>query len=384
MTENIHRYDVAIVGAGPAGSTCALALGKSGLKVALIDKSTFPRDKICGDAVAAYVPKVLATIDPQLKKDLANFSEKWPVNTFKLVAANKVALDLQYASWGFISKRKAFDNFLYEQTLKYENISHYLNAKLVKVTVDNEETNLEFDSDLLIKAKIVIGCDGANGIVKKQLTSTKMDPRHHSAAVRGYYKNVSGLNSSVFELHYLKDLGPGYFWVFPLPNNEANVGFGMLSESTAAGKLNLREKLKEIIANEPQIKERFLNAEAIGPIEGYGLPLGSRKTQISGNRFMLAGDAAALIDPLTGEGIGEAIASGRFAGWQAIKCFKENNFSADFMKDYDQNVYSKFWKSHYKSYLVQRLISKRNWPLNFAVKLGNKSTLFKKLILKYA
>ena len=73
MTE---KFDVIICGAGPAGSTCALALGSSGLKVALVDKSNFPRDKICGDAIAAYVPKVLNAINPDYSKALADFAEK--------------------------------------------------------------------------------------------------------------------------------------------------------------------------------------------------------------------------------------------------------------------------------------------------------------------
>src|ERR1700704_2114621 len=82
------EFDVIICGAGPAGSTCALALVDSGLRVAVLEKSSFPRDKTCGDAIAAYVPKVLATLDSSLTRSLEDFTEKINVNTCRLVAPN--------------------------------------------------------------------------------------------------------------------------------------------------------------------------------------------------------------------------------------------------------------------------------------------------------
>src|SRR5689334_1089646 len=88
-------FDVIICGAGPAGTTCALALADSGLRVAVLEKSSFPRDKTCGDAVAAYVPKVLATIDSALVRSLEDFTEKVNVNTCRLVAPNQKAFDLR-------------------------------------------------------------------------------------------------------------------------------------------------------------------------------------------------------------------------------------------------------------------------------------------------
>ena len=89
-------FDVVICGAGPAGSTCALALGASGLKVALIDQSHFPREKICGDAVAAYVPKVLSSIHPKYAEALEQFSDKVIVNSYRIVAPNEKHVDFTF------------------------------------------------------------------------------------------------------------------------------------------------------------------------------------------------------------------------------------------------------------------------------------------------
>ncbi len=372
-------FDILICGAGPAGSTCALALGNSGLKVALIEKAVFPRDKTCGDAVANYVPKVLNTINPLLVKELGGFAEKETVNTIRIVAPNEKFLDFPCSENGFISKRLHFDNFLFEQVAKLPNVKVFLNSTIQNVSVKNHVVRVE-GNGFELEASLVIGCDGANGIISKKLSNNKVDLKHHSGAVRAYYKNVKGIPDKTFELHFLKNILPGYFWIFPLPDNQANVGLGMLSSSISKRKLSLRDKMKEIIESEPALKERFANAEIISPVEGHGLPLGSRKVTISGERFMLCGDAASLIDPLTGEGIGQAIISGRYAGWQAAKCFKENNFSASFMKQYDKMVYDKLWKPHQKRYLVQRMINEKTWPINMSINLANKNKVFYRLI----
>src|SRR5688572_2971194 len=115
------EFDVIICGAGPAGSTCALALANSGLRVAVLEKKSFPRGKTCGDAVAAYVPKVLATIDSSLTRSLEDFTEKVSVNTCRLVAPNQRAFDLRFSQTGFISRRIDWDNFLFEKASAQNN-----------------------------------------------------------------------------------------------------------------------------------------------------------------------------------------------------------------------------------------------------------------------
>ena len=158
----------------------------------------------------------------------------------------------------------------------------------------------------------------------------------------------------------------------------------MLSETISSQKINLRNSLNDVIANVPYIKKRFANAEATESVKGYGLPLGSRKVTMSGNRFMLCGDAASLVDPATGEGIGQAMVSGRYAGWHAAKCIAQNNYTADFMKQYDEQVYAKFWDAHRKRYFFQKMINNRQWVINAAVNLASNNrycyNIMKKII----
>ena len=374
LTSAAKYFDIIIVGAGPAGSTCALALADSGLRVALMDKSTFPRDKVCGDAIASYVPKVLASINPSFEKQIDTFEERYVVDTYRIVAPGGKRVDVKLTKSGFISKRMDFDNFLLELTASQRNISYFLGYNVTDVSIDERSAEATVTANgEVFKAKIVIGCDGAQTLVGKKTRELKHDLSHHSAAVRAYYKNVGGMSNGTFELHFINEILPGYFWIFPLNDNIVNVGIGAVSSSISKGKINLRESLKHVITSIPSISERFENAEMIGTIKGFGLPLGSRKVTMSGDHFMLCGDAASLIDPMTGEGIGQAMVSGRYAGWHAIRCFERNDFSSAFMVEYDQQVHAKFWKKHRRNYLMQKYLMNRPALIKGVVSAASRS-----------
>ena len=116
------------------------------------------------------------------------------------------------------------------------------------------------------------------------------------------YSNVFHTGETTAEIYFDKRFFPIYLWVFPLPGNLANVGFSMLSGEIAKRKINLRKAFYGFIEQSPELKRKFKDAVQVSPPEGFGLPLGSKVPVISGERFMLAGDAASLIDPITGEG----------------------------------------------------------------------------------
>jgi menaquinone-9 beta-reductase len=167
---------------------------------------------------------------------------------------------------------------------------------------------------------------------------------------------VSRLDDDNFiELHFLKHLLPGYFWIFPLPDGSANVGLGMRSDKVSKKKINLKKELLNIINHHPEIKKRFQFAVPQDEIRGFGLPLGSKKRNISGSNYLLTGDAASLIDPFTGEGIGNAMLSGIIAARHTVECFAENNFSAPFNKKYDAAVYDRLSNELNLSRTMQQL-----------------------------
>ena len=282
------------------------------------------------------------------------------------ISANVLSLILFCLSW-----LVSFRILLFCRTTEVKN-----------VTVSDNEVIIKTDKSIDLKAHLVIGCDGANSIIRKKLTDNKNVTHDGSVAFRAYFKNVKDTPAGTLEFHFLKDFLPGYFWIFPLTENQFNVGLGMPSKIISEKKINLRNEIMRIIETDPYLSSRFSGAEMISEIKGHFLPLLSRKIQISGNRFLLCGDAASLINPATGGGIGQAMQSGRFAGWQAMKCFEKNDFSGEFNKEYDKTVYEKLWKENKHYLLIRDHIFKYPWRLNTVVSTGSKSKFIYNTILK--
>ena len=358
MDEN---YDIVIIGAGPAGCTCAFQLQGKGLKIAVLEKDIFPRDKICGDALGADVVNQLYRIDPKLGQRFQNLVQKKASGGVRFFSPNHECLDINFTNpihtkaAGFITKRIDFDNFYFNQIKDTPDISIFLNHKVEDIEQIENEVIIKTDKKYF-SAKMVLGADGANSILKRKLTINKFEKDHHYAGLRQYFENVSGFHQDNYiELHFYKELLPGYFWIFPLPNNQANVGLGMLSREVSKRKINLKEKLGDIIQNHPNVKHRFKNAKPLESIKGFGLPMGSKKIPCSGHRFLLLGDAASLIDPFTGEGVSNAIRSGRLAADHLIKAFELNRFDADFNTEYDKEIYAKMWNELRVSRSLQKL-----------------------------
>jgi flavin-dependent dehydrogenase len=249
--------------------------------------------------------------------------------------------------------------------------------------VDNKSNKVIVETNLgTFEAALIIGADGAHSIVSKNLADIQVEKEHYSAGLRVYYENVASFHIENFiELHFFKDILPGYLWIFPLADNKANIGIGMLSSAVSKNKVNLKEVLQRLIATHPSIKERFANARPLETIKGYGLPLGSKKRNISGERFLLTGDAAALIDPFSGEGIANAIRSGRVAADHALKCFERQAFSAAFNKEYDKEIYRRMWGEFKISSLLQKLIS-YPWAFNFAIKRAQQSKYIQQFLIE--
>lgn len=362
------KTDVCIVGAGPGGAGAALQLAYQNIPCVLVDKATFPRDKICGDALSGKVTTVLNRMDPQMLTRFRGAERNVGVWGLKFVGPDSQELDLIFKneedasdrpSPGLVAKRLDFDDFLIQETRRHDcidlhegvSIDHYEKTDGGYLLSDKKK---EFQVD----CKVLIVANGAYSAFTRHHAGIKKDNEHYAGGIRAYYKNVKGIdeNSMAIELHYLKELVPGYLWIFPLPNNQANVGLGMRSDKISERKFNMKKSLLEILETHPILRERFKDAELIDGIKGYGLPLGSKKRTISGEHYMLVGDAGHLIDPLTGEGIGNALYSGVIAADQAVNCLKANDFSAKFMLGYDKRIQRVMGKELRISYLFQKIM----------------------------
>ena len=359
--------EVCIIGAGPGGAATALKLSYLGVPSVLVDKAVFPRDKICGDAISGKVITLLKRLDPKILQRLDLSPIQVDVWGIQFYAPNHKKLSINYnpisgsqkeQAPGYVSKRIDFDDFLISEVKRRSNINLLQQTEITAYEYVPGEGFLVTDRSgrVKIKCRLLIMANGAQSAFSRKYAGLEKDPKHNAAAVRAYYKNVTWPDNQdkFIELHFIKSLIPGYFWIFPLPNGMANVGVGMRTDHLNRKKVNLKKALHEIVQNHPVLKHRFANAELHGKIVGYGLPLGSKSRHISGDHFMLVGDAAYLVDPLTGEGIGNAFYSGFIAAEQAVECLRENNFSADFLKDYDKRVQRVLGSEMKLSYRIQK------------------------------
>ena len=367
-----RKYDVIIAGAGPAGCACALSLQNSGLRVALFDKQTFPRDKVCGDAIPGRSIRTLGEINPLYAEAFRQFPEKYLTRSTSLYYKGKI-LERTWVREAYTCARIHFDFFLFSLVEACKSVDVYPATAVNKVSIQGDEVHIQAGkTGEVYTAKAIVGADGAHSVVAKQLTAQTLNRKHHVASVRAYYKNVSLTNTDRTEIFFDRTFFPGYLWIFPLPGNLTNVGFGMLSAEIARRKINLKESFYAFIQNTPALKERFRQAEPVGELQGFGLPIGSHRPGLSGERFLLAGDAGSLIDPASGDGIGNAMLSGRLAARQLLKSFQKNDFSTRFLQQYDQALYKTIGPELRTSTLLLRTGSRFPFLLDMAFLAGKK------------
>lgn len=359
--------DVCIVGAGPGGTGAALKLSYLGIPSLVVDKASFPRDKICGDAISGKVTTLLQRLDPQILERFRTLATNIDVWGIRFIPSSGRALELPFKlnydktqedSPGYVMKRTDFDNFLVEEVRRRPDIDLRENTEISSYTRTAEGWLLKDKSGaLVITCKILLVADGAYSYFSRHIAGHTKDNAHYAAALRAYYQGVTGFHDDNFiELHFLPELNPGYFWVFPLPDGGANVGLGMRSDFIQKRRLNLNQLLDQAIQSHPEIADRFKDAKLEGKVVGYGLPLGSKRRSLSGDHYMLLGDAGHLIDPLTGEGIGNAFYSGFIAAEQVQQCLAEQRFDAEYLKAYDARADRVLRAEMRLSYQLQRIM----------------------------
>lgn len=352
MSSLPKNYDIIVIGAGPSGSTCATLLARGGAKVLLLEKSLFPRDKICGDFISARLKDNLekSNLAPLLKG--THYGAVTDL-LFSHPKAGSFTLSRPPAQ-GFICKREAFDRLLFEQA--QAKVDVLTDAPVKKLLFKGAQVVGVQTADQTFRAKIVVGADGANGITAKALGVQTFDENHNAVAIRAYYAQVEGIGQTA-ELHFLDEVQPGYFWIFPLnpATGEANVGLGLLSRQVRYGNVQLKTLLERIITTHPSFIHRFRRSERLSPVKGWSLPFGSKKRPVAFPGAVLLGDAAGLIDPMSGEGIENGIRSAQVVAPVLLRSLAAGDYSQEFLLQYQRDLERLLRSELRQSYWIQKL-----------------------------
>lgn len=374
-SENI-LYDVIIAGGGPGGSTAAAFLGNKGRKVLLLDKEKWPRDKTCGDAISGKSIGMLREMGLIEAVEKADHGEIEGI-TFSSTNGKVVSVPLRKKDGeigkGYVCRRFVYDNILFQNAKKYADVIEGAtvtallreNGRIIGVKAKGADGQ-EYD----FHGKIIIGADGVNSFVAGEARGREVDPKHTCIAYRTYYSGITGMNKNI-EIHFVKSMMPGYFWIFPIENGLANVGVGMIMADVKKKDINLQKAMLDAIETNPLFKGRFANAKAVSPIKAWTLPFGSKKRKVCFENVLLVGDAAGLVDPFSGEGIGNAMLSGKLASQTADKALAAPDIDAA-LKEYEPLLWEAAWNELSTSYRMQQL-GKIEPLLNFVVGKAAKS-----------
>lgn len=367
-------YDLIIVGAGPAGATAALYAQRQGLKTLLLDKDRFPRDKICGDALSGKSVAIL------LELGLLEQVRALPgaaINRIVFGSPDHSAVDIDLSQHvlhssltdqelpmeGFVIRRQVFDHFLFQQAQQVADACVEEFSVRDLVFADGQVCGVRgrkagSDEEVEYRGRVVLGCEGFNSVVARKTGLYRHESEHWLVALRCYYENVKGLTDQI-ELHFVDEILPGYFWIFPLENGYANVGIGLGHNEIKGHNTDLKEALRQVIASDA-FCQRFAQARPLEEPVGWNLPIGSKRRQVHGAGFLLLGDAAGLIDPFTGEGIANALYSARFAVQAVAEACAANDFSAAFLRRYEQRLWASLGDELKISTQLRRLGQRRS------------------------
>jgi geranylgeranyl reductase family protein len=359
-----HDCDAVVVGGGPAGAAAAARLAARGFRIVLIDRASFPRDKVCGDFVGptalaeladlgvAQTPAFRATskmADLALHVDGDQLTVLGVPKVDGLPGYGRVIPRLQLDAWILDAARQAGATVL--DGRKVTAVEQAPDA----VTVQGQSAAGPWQ----LRTRLLLGADGSNSVVARMLRGGVPPRQDRILAVRAYFDDVGG-PAGQGDVCFRSDSFPGYYWLFPAGGGSANLGVGMLVSTYPPSGRNLREMLLRLIAEDASLQDRLRGARMRGKVLGHPLTTYNPRLPLTGDRVMLLGDAAGLINPLNGEGIQYALHSARWAADIAVDCLASGRLDAASLEAYQQRVHQNLRTDMAFSRLIVQLFRNRN------------------------
>ena len=374
-------YDFAITGAGPGGSTTASYLAQAGARVLLLDKTDFPRDKTCGDALSPNALKIVS--DLGLMEKLREFSFR--INGIRLVSPDggdmvaPIPPKTGFSNYLQIAPRVDFDQMLQEHATQ----SGAQFASKVRIT------DIQFEKDrLTLRGKnqhktyrfsaraAVIAVGASIPLLLKTEIMNAAPP--YAFAARAYFSGIHGLQD-LMEIRFDGVPLPGYGWIFPTSETSANVGAGFMKSSPNLPS-TATEVLNKFLQHKP-VAAMMADSHKEGAVKSFPLRMDFASAKIFGERILVVGEAAGLVNPFTGEGIDYAMESGKIAAEVLIEQLATGDFSASELKDYNRRLRARF-HSLFVWTMRMRNIYMNDWLLNPLVRAAKNEPSIEKIILE--
>jgi geranylgeranyl reductase family protein len=324
--------DVVVVGAGPAGATVAAYLARAGHQVLVLEKTAFPREKVCGDGLTPRAVRELVALGVPTRPE-----DGWIRNQGLRIIGGGLRLQLpwpelsSFPDHGLVRPRLDFDETLarhavaagakiLERTNVTGPVLHERTGRVVGVTARPvDDRGRRVGDEVTYRAPLVVAADGVSARLALSLGIGKRDDRPLGVAVRTYFtspRHDDDWLESWLELWEgepnRSNLLPGYGWVFGVGDGTSNVGLGILNSSGAFGNVDYKDLLLRWVATMPK-EWGYTDETMTGPIRGAALPMGFNRTPHYTRGLLLVGDAGGMVNPFNGEGIAYAMESGRLA-----------------------------------------------------------------------
>ena len=318
-----QEADVIVVGAGPASAT-ACYLARAGIDVLVLEKATFPREKVCGDGLTPRAVKALAGMGVPIGEQ-----DGWLRNKGLRIIGGGVRLELpwpelsSYPGYGLVRSRLDFDETLARTAQKAG--ARLLEGVTVTAPVLDDSgriagvqarpTGQPDEKERQYRARVVVAADGNSSRLSLAMGLGKRDDRPLGVAVRTYYtspRHDDDYLESWLDLWDRDRLLPGYGWIFGMGDGTSNVGLGLLNTSASFKNVDYRDLLRRWLAGMPA-EWGYTEENRTEPIRGAALPMGFNRTPHYSRGLLLAGDAGGMVNPFNGEGIAYAMEAGELA-----------------------------------------------------------------------